>query len=58
MFTGVMRDMSDRLRTEEQLEHERVFKFWIRNAGAPWWSSALTPKKGADTLSPFVVIAA
>ena len=40
------------------LEHERVFKFWLRNAGAPWWSAALTPKKGADTLSPFVVIAA
>jgi HK97 family phage major capsid protein len=40
------------------LDHERVFKFWIRNAGAPWWSAALTPKKGADTLSPFVVIAA
>ena len=39
------------------LEHERVFKFWIRNAGAPWWSASLTPKKGADTLSPFVVIA-
>jgi HK97 family phage major capsid protein len=38
------------------LEHERVFKFWLRNAGAPWWSSALTPKKGADSLSPFVVI--
>ena len=39
------------------LEHERVFKFWLRNAGAPWWSAALTPKKGADSLSPFVVIA-
>jgi PAS domain S-box-containing protein len=25
MFTGVMRDMTDRRRTEEQLEHERVF---------------------------------
>jgi len=39
------------------LEHERVFKFWLRNAGAPWWSAALQPKKGAATLSPFVVIA-
>ena len=38
------------------LEHERVFKFWVRNAGAPWWSAALTPRKGADSLSPFVVI--
>lgn len=25
MFTGVMRDMTDRRRTEEQLEHERTF---------------------------------
>jgi HK97 family phage major capsid protein len=39
------------------LEHERVFKFWLRNAGAPWWNAALTPKKGAATLSPFVTIA-
>jgi HK97 family phage major capsid protein len=40
------------------LEHERVFKFWTRNAGAPWWRVALTPKKGAATLSPFVTLAA
>lgn len=38
--------------------HERAFKFWLRNAGTPWWSSALTPKKGANTLSPFVNLAA
>jgi HK97 family phage major capsid protein len=37
--------------------HERSFKFWTRNAGTPWWSSALTPKKGANTLSPFVTLA-
>jgi HK97 family phage major capsid protein len=37
--------------------HERVFKFWLRNAGAPWWRSALTPKNSTDTLSPFVVLA-
>lgn len=36
------------------VNHERTFKFWLRNAGAPWWKSALTPKNGA-TLSPFVV---
>lgn len=35
--------------------HERAFKFWVRNAGAPWWRSVLTPKNG-DTLSPFVVL--
>ncbi len=39
------------------LNHERTFKFWLRNAGAPWWKSALTPKKGS-TLSPFVTLAA
>jgi len=37
---------------------ERCFLFWTRNAGAPWWRSALTPKKSASTLSPFVVLQA
>ena len=40
------------------VNHERTFKFWMRNAGKVWWRSALTPKKSADTLSPFVVLAA
>lgn len=39
------------------LNHERAFKFWVRNAGAPWWKSALTPAKSSNTLSPFVVLA-
>ncbi len=39
------------------LEHERTMKFWVRNAGSPWWRSALTPKNGANTLSPFVSLA-
>ncbi len=39
------------------VNHERTFKFWLRNAGAPWWRSALTPHKGALTLSPFVGLA-
>lgn len=39
------------------LNHERAFKFWLRNAGMPWWSAALTPKNGS-TLSPFVALAA
>lgn len=38
------------------LNHERAFKFWLRNAGAPWWRSPLTPHKG-DTLSPIVTLA-
>lgn len=40
------------------LNHERAFKFTMRDAGAPWWKSTLTPKKGANTLSPFVTLAA
>ena len=38
------------------VNHERCFKFWLRNAGHCWWDAALTPVNG-DTLSPFVVIA-
>lgn len=39
------------------VNHERTFKLWTRNAGAPWWRSPLTPNKGA-TLSPIVTLAA
>ena len=35
--------------------HERAFKFWLRNAGRWWWKTALTPKNGS-TLSPAVVL--
>jgi len=40
------------------VNHERAFKFWLRNAGAPWWRTALTPQQSSTTLSPFVTIAA
>jgi HK97 family phage major capsid protein len=40
------------------VNHERTFKFWLRNCGKCWWRSALTPKKSAKTLSPFVTLAA
>lgn len=40
------------------LENERAFRFTMRNAGAPWWSTVLTPKNGANTLAPFVTLAA
>jgi HK97 family phage major capsid protein len=40
------------------VNHERAFKFWKRNAGAPWWKAALTPKKSTATLSPFVTLEA
>lgn len=51
------------LRSEESMHvrfenHEQVFKFWTENAGACWWRSALTPVNGANTLSPFVTLAA
>lgn len=37
--------------------HERAFKLWLRNAGASWWRTALTPKNGS-TLSPIITLAA
>lgn len=40
------------------VEHERTFKFWMRNDGRPWWLSVLTPKKSAVTMSPFVTLKA
>jgi HK97 family phage major capsid protein len=40
------------------VNHERCFKFWLRDTGAPWWRSALTPKNSTLTLSPFVVLQA
>lgn len=36
---------------------QTVFRFTIRCDGQPWWSSALTPKNGSNTLSPFVTLA-
>ncbi len=39
------------------VNHERAFKFWLRNAGAPWWRDTLIPENGA-TLSPFVALEA
>lgn len=40
------------------LEREECFLFVEMNDGKPWWRSALTPKYSAQTLSPFVVLAA
>jgi HK97 family phage major capsid protein len=39
------------------LNHERTFKFWTRNCGAPWWNAPLTPMYSSNTLSPFVTLA-
>ena len=38
------------------VNHERTFKFWMRNAGMPWWKSAITPTYSSNKLSPFVVL--
>jgi len=38
------------------LNHERCWKFWIRNAGQPWWKSAITPAYSSSKLSPFIVL--
>ena len=48
--------MSDESVHVRFVNHERTFKFWLRNAGAPWWRSALTPKRSTRTLSPFVTL--
>lgn len=37
--------------------HERVFKFWLRNAGVPWWRTYLTPQNSTAYLSPFISLA-
>jgi HK97 family phage major capsid protein len=47
--------------TEESIHvrfvnHERTFKFFMRNAGQPWWRTPLTPAYSSQTLSPFVVL--
>lgn len=36
---------------------ESVFRFIFRVDGAPWWTAALTPYKGANTQSCFVTLA-
>jgi HK97 family phage major capsid protein len=37
---------------------EQAFRFYARKDGAPWWRSALTPRRSTTTLSPFVVLGA
>ncbi len=38
-------------------QHERAFRFYTRNAGAPWWRAPIAPDVGTDTLSPIVTLA-
>lgn len=50
---GVQSAMSIHLRFDYD---ESVFRFIFRIDGQPWWPSALTPYKGINTLSPFVIL--
>jgi HK97 family phage major capsid protein len=36
---------------------EMVYRFIFRLAGAPWWSSTISPRDGSNTRSPFVTLA-
>lgn len=38
--------------------NERAFRFTAYNDCQPWWKSAMTPKKSAVTLSPFITLQA
>lgn len=40
------------------LQGETMFRFYLRGDSAPWWRSALAPRYGTDTLSPYVTLAA
>lgn len=35
---------------------ETVYRFIFRVAGHPWWSAPISPRDGANTLSPFVTL--
>lgn len=39
------------------LTNEQAFRFRLRADGKPWWTSALTPANGTNTLAPFVALA-
>lgn len=36
---------------------ETVYRFIFRLAGAPWWSSTISPRDGSNTRSPFITLA-
>jgi HK97 family phage major capsid protein len=52
---GLKSDISMHVRF---LNDEQVFRWTYRVDGQPAWNSALTPYKGATTLSPFITLAA
>ncbi len=50
---GVKQDRSIHVRFEYG---EQAFRFTYRADGQPSWKSALTPYKGSDTLSPYLLL--
>lgn len=52
---GIQRDVSIHVKF---LTAETAFRFIVRMDGKPEWTSTLTPYKGNNTQSPFVVLAA
>jgi len=51
---GVRQDSSMHVRF---LNDEMTFRMIYRCDGQPWWNSALTPKNGSNTQSPFITLA-
>ena len=52
---GLRSDVSMHVYFEQDI---RAFKFTIRVAGMPWWSTSTTSRDGSFTQSPFVTLAA
>lgn len=51
---GIKADVSMHLWFDYDVQ---AFRFIFRLTGQPWWSSAITPENGSNTLSPFVTLA-
>ena len=52
---GMRQDVSIHLWFDQDMV---AFRFTMRIAGAPWWAAPITQRDGANTQSPFVVLAA
>lgn len=52
---GIKTDVSMHLWFDQDLA---AFKFTLRFGGQPWWSKAVSPRVGTNTMSPFVTLAA
>lgn len=52
---GMKQDVSIHLWFDQDMV---AFRFTMRIAGQPWWASAISQRDGANTQSPFIVLAA